>query len=244
MVSRDRKGLTGEDIDENKAKEIAKQFTGAAEDKIDSKGFSENGDIPVYNFEIKMENDGIKSIAISKKGGHIVYMDYYREVAEEKINPQELIEIGKKFLNEKGYKNMKETYYMSQGGNIVINFAYTQDDVTIYSDLIKLKIAKDNGEILGMETAGYLNCHEVRNISKNIITVAKAKESLNSRIKINSQNLAIIPTEFGTELLCWEFKGKAGDNEFLVYINAETRKRRRYFNDCKYSKWNTYNLNM
>lgn len=101
MVSRDRKGLTGEDIDENKAKEIAKQFTGVAEDKIDSKGFSENGDIPVYNFEIKMENDGIKSIAISKKGGHIVYMDYYREVTEEKINPQELIEIGKKFLNEK-----------------------------------------------------------------------------------------------------------------------------------------------
>lgn len=75
-----------------------------------------------------------------------------------------------------------------------------------------------------MELAGYLNCHEVRKIPRNIITAAKAKENLNDRIKINSENLAIIPTEFGTELLCWEFKGKTGDNEFLVYINAETGK--------------------
>jgi len=71
---------------------------------------------------------------------------------------------------------------------------------------------------------GYLNCHEERNIQKSKITEAKAKEKLNSRIEINSQNLAIIPTEFGTEILCWEFKGKAGDNEFLVYINAENGK--------------------
>lgn len=114
MVSRDRKGLTGEDIDENRAREIAKEFTGASDDRIEPKGFSENGDIPSYNFEIKMEDDGIKSVAVSKKGGHIVYMDYYREVTEENLSAEELIEIGKKFLNDKGYKNMKETYYMSQ----------------------------------------------------------------------------------------------------------------------------------
>ncbi len=61
-----------------------------------------------------MENDGIKTIGISKKGGHIVSMNYYRESNEEKISEEEAVEIGKKFLNEKGYKNMKETYYMKQ----------------------------------------------------------------------------------------------------------------------------------
>ncbi len=39
---------------------------------------------------------------------------------------------------------MKETYYMMQNGNIVINYAYLQDDVTVYSDLIKVKIALDD----------------------------------------------------------------------------------------------------
>lgn len=137
---------------------------------------------------------------------------------------------------------MKETYYMMQSGNIVVNYAYTQDDVTVYSDLIKLKIALDNGEILGIEAAGYLNCHEERNISKNIITKEEARKNLNARIEIKSEGLAIIPTEYNTEILCWEFKGKSGDNEFLVYINAENRKRGRYFDDCKYSEWYSYNL--
>lgn len=153
LTSIERKGLTGEEIDENRAKQIAQEFTGINSENIEAKGLSENGNIPSYNFEIKMENDNKKSISISQKGGHIVNMNYYKEVNEEKISPEEAIEIGKKFLNEKGYKNMKETYYMMQSGNVVINYAYMQDNVIIYSDLIKLKIALDSGEILGMETA-------------------------------------------------------------------------------------------
>lgn len=243
MVSGEKKGLTGDNIDENKAKEIVKSFTGASDENIETKEFTENGDIPSYNFEIKVDDKNKKSVAISQKGGHIVYMNYYREPGEEKISPEEAVEIGKNFLAEKGYSNMKETYYMVQSGNIVVNYAYNQDDVTVYSDLIKVKIALDNGEILGMESAGYLNCHTERTIPQNIITSDKARENLNPRIEISSQNLAIIPTEYNTELLCWEFKGKAYDNEFLVYINAESRKRRRYFNDSKYTKWNSYNLN-
>lgn len=242
MVSFERKGLTGEDIDENAAKEIAKKFMGISDDKIESKGFSENGNIPSYNFDIKMENDGIKNISISKKGGHIVNINYYREIKEEKISPEEAIKIGKDFLADKGYKNMKETYYMMQSGNIVVNFAYSQDDVTVYSDLIKVKIALDNGEILGLESIGYLNCHSEREIPKNIISKDKAKENLNDRAEILSEGLAIIPTEYNTEILCWEFKGKYGDNEFLMYINAENRRGRKYINDSKYAKWNSYNI--
>lgn len=224
MVSAEKKGLTGDEIDENRAKEIVKEFTNCSDENIQSLGITENGDIISYNFEVKMDDKNTKNVAISKKGGHIVFMNYYREITEEKISPEEAIEFGKKFLDEKGYKNMKETYYMKQNGNVVINYAYEQDDVVVYSDLIKVKVALDNGEILGIESAGYLNCHENRDITKNIITLESARKNLSSRIEINSENLAIIPTEFNTEILCWEFKGKAGDNEFLVYINAENGK--------------------
>ena len=34
----------------------------------------------------------------------------------------------------------------------------------------------------------------------------------------------MIPTEYQTELLCWEFKGKVEEREFLVYINVESGK--------------------
>ena len=41
---------------------------------------------------------------------------------------------------------------------------------------------------------------------------------------MSSEKLAIIPTEFNTEVLCYEFKGKINEVEFIEYINAQTGK--------------------
>ena len=151
-------------------------------------------------------------------------MNYNRDINVESISQERANEIGKTFLNKKGFKNMKETYYLKESGIVTINYAYEQDGVTIYPDLIKLKIALDNGEIMGIETTGYLNSHEERNIANVKINKEEAKKNLNKELNILSQNLAIIPTKWKTEILCWEFKGKVNDTDFLVYINAETGK--------------------
>ena len=116
---------------------------------------------------------------------------------------------------------MKETYYLKQEGIVTINYAATQNDVVMYPDLIKVKVALDDGEILGMETTGYLNNHTERDVSKIRITKEQARKSLNKDIEIQSEGLAVIPTEWQTEILCYEFKGKVDDREFLVYINAD-----------------------
>lgn len=223
-----RKGLTGSDISEEEAKKIVEKFFGKENfDEINSNGFSENGNIPSYNFSIKMKNgddNNYASMAISKKGGHIVYMNYNREIGNEIITMEDANKIGLDFLKDKGYNNMKETYYMKQNGILTVNYAYNQDDVVIYPDLIKLKIALDSGEVLGMETTGYLNSHEKRKIENSKITKEEAKKNLNDKLKISSEKLAIIPTEYKTEVLCWEFKGRIKGNDFLIYINAETGK--------------------
>jgi hypothetical protein len=39
---------------------------------------------------------------------------------------------------------------------------------------------------------------------------------------MTSTNLAIVPTENDKEVLCYEFVGKCRDDDFVVYINAET----------------------
>ncbi len=119
---------------------------------------------------------------------------------------------------------MKPTYYLKQGGAVTINYAYLQDNVTIYPDLIKVKIALDNGEVLGMETTGYLNNHTQRTIETPSISLEKAKALLNKKLSITSEDLAIIPTEWNTEIFCYEFKGRVDDTDFLVYVNAQTGK--------------------
>lgn len=225
VTSSEKKGLTGDDIDEEAAKQKVRDFIGNENIKeLNSLGYSENATIPEYNFSIKTSSEDNISISISKKGGHIVYMNSNRDVNTEIISQEEANKKGKDFLNSHGFSNMKETYYLKQDGIVTINYAYTQNDVVIYSDLIKIKVALDNGEVLGIETTGYLNNHTQRDVSKVKITKENAKKSLNKDLEIISEGLAIIPTEYKTEILCYEFKGKVEDREFLVYINAENGK--------------------
>ncbi len=227
MTSQTKKGLTGENIDEEKAKQIATKFIG--EDKVQEISLSsksENTDMVTYDFNVKIngEKDPNLVISISEKGGHVVFMNYNRTIEAESVTQERADEIGKKFLEEHDFPNMKETYYLKQDGIVTINYAYEQEGVTVYPDLIKLKIALDNGEVMGIETTGYLNSHEKRNIEEVQITKEQAKQSLNKELEIKSENLAIIPTQWKTEVLCWEFKGKVDETDFLVYINAKTGK--------------------
>ena len=225
LTSKEKKGLTGEEVSEEDAKKVVENFVGAENIKeISLNGESENTEILTYDFSVNLQDgrdDNKMSISISKKGGHIVYMSYNRDINAESMSEEEAVAKAKEFLVSREIENMKETYYIKEGGMLTINFAYEQNGVIIYPDLIKIKIALDNGQIMGMETSGYLNSHYVRNIENPKITLEEAKKTLNKKLEVESEKLAIIPTEYQTEILCYEFKGKVNDKNYIVYINAE-----------------------
>lgn len=222
IVSVEKRGLKGDKISEEDAKKKAVEFVGENNiEEISSLGYSEKAAVPAYTFTIKNKNQENITISISETGGSIVYMTSDREVSVENLTYEQANEKGIEFLNQKGFNNMKQTYYLKNEGVITINYAYQQDGVLMYPDLIKLKVALDNGQILGIETTGYLNNHTQRDVSKVKITKEQAKEKLNKNLNIQSETLAIIPTEWKTEKLCYEFKGKVEETEYLVYINAE-----------------------
>ena len=227
MTSPIKKGLIGNDISEDEAQTIAKKLVG--EDRIKSikySNLSENTDMPCYEFSFELKNDkeNMVVVSITKKGGHILSMNYNRKIDIETISQDRANNIGKEYLGKIGFPNMKETYYLKEQGVVTINYAYVQNtvngDVIMYPDLIKLKIALDNGEVLGIETTGYLNSHTKRDLSEVKITSKEAKKNLNKSLNIISEGLAVIPTEYNTEIFVWEFKGKVDETEFLVYINA------------------------
>ena len=156
-------------------------------------------------------------------------MDINREVSEEKILKEQANNIGKEFLNKHGYSNMKESYFTNQGGVLTINYAYNQNGVICYPDLIKVKVALDNGEILGIEAQSYLNSHHEREIPVAGISMQEAASKINPKLEIVSQAVVVIPTDWKTELTTYEFRGKLEDREFIVYINIENGKEEKIF---------------
>ena len=218
----DKKGLPDAEVTEEQAEEEVKKILKDKIKTINKKGKITQGNIPVYQFEIIDQNQETTNIAISIKGGKLVQLNKNREVIEQNLSKEEANQKAKDYLAAIGFENMQESYYLIQENIITINYLYKQDNILIYPDLIKIKIALDNGEILGVETNGYLNSHIQRIDITPQITETQAKTTLNPKLEIQSSALAIIPTEWKTEILCYEFKGKIDETEFLVYINAKT----------------------
>lgn len=188
-----------------------------------------DGNIRAFSFEFVLKNQSNGYINITETGGHVLWMDIYRDINGENISREQANNIGKAFLSKHGYENMQETYFTNEDGVLTINYAYNQNGVVCYTDLIKVKVALDNGEILGVETQSYLNSHHQREIPLANISMQEAEKKINDKLKIVSRQIAVIPTKWKTELTTYEFRGKIADRDFLVYINIENGKEENVF---------------
>lgn len=182
-----------------------------------------SGRIDLYNYKLKLNNEvSEKNVSMTKKDGKMYLMISDREVKEEKISMEEASEKGLEFLSKIGIDNIKETYYLKTKNFVTINYAAIQDDVVLYPDLVKVKIALDNGEICSVEAQGYIFNHTTRDNLVPKISIDEARKSVNKNLEIMSEGLALIPTESKDEVLTYEFKGKIDEREFLIYVNATT----------------------
>lgn len=205
------------EITKQEAKKIAAEIMNTNQESL-REDHDVYSDIELYCF-----SKGDVAVAITKKGGKLCYMVNPRDVGEETISSQECIKRAKKFLQDAGYKNMKESYYSVYDGVCTVNFAYTKNSIVHYSDLIKVSVALDNGEVLSVDARGYLTNHTDRDIYQKKLTKAQAQEILSDSLTVISVDSAVIPTDAGKEAYCYEFHCKDKNNqEVLIYIDKLT----------------------
>ena len=221
------KGLKGKSITRNEGEKSIIAFLGS--DRVGEINQLSRGEgvVNTYGYEVVPygeTGDRRVYIEVSRKGGHVVWMMDSKVVENVALSMPKALERAKDFLKEKGFSNMKASYSEKYNGVAVFNFAYEQEGVLIYPDLIKVQVALDNGEIVGFEAQGYYVAHEKRKIPKAEFSIEEARSMVSNRLKIFKERLAIIPTETKEEELCYEFKGDFQGDTFIVYINAKTGK--------------------
>ena len=220
ILNQSPKTLEGKsDISKEKALEIASDFIGV--DKSTLRFDSEtNGVIETYNFFVDSIN-----ISVCKKGGAVLYLLGSSNAGESVITPEQAVENAKNFLSAKGYENMKESYYSTQDGICTVNFAYENEGVICYPDLIKLSVSLETGNIISFDARGYIMNHTDRPPVQSKISADEAKLSVSDYLTVMSSRLAIIPTDYKTEKTAYEFHCKTPDEqEVLVYIDVLTAK--------------------
>lgn len=220
ILNQSPKTLEGKtDVSKEKALEIASDFIGI--DKSTLRFDSEtNGVIETYNFFVDSIN-----ISVCKKGGAVLYLLGSSNAGESIISPEQAVENAKNFLSAKGYKNMKESYYSTQDGICTVNFAYENEGVICYPDLIKLSVSLETGNIISFDARGYIMNHTDRPPVQSKISADEAKMSVSDYLTVMSSRLAVIPTDYKTEKTAYEFHCKTPDEqEVLVYIDVLTAK--------------------
>lgn len=197
------------------AKEKAAWAAGLSSQEL-TQGDDENSRMPSYTFQ----GQDI-SVGITKAGGLVTYLINAREVGEQRVDVDNAIQRALQYLNGLGIEGMVTTYYEINDGICTINFASTQDGVILYTDLIKVGIALDDGSVVFYDGRGYINNHYQRTLSAPAISQEQAQQSLNPRLEVQSVRTALIPTSGKGEVLTYEFTTRSKDGQqILVYVNA------------------------
>lgn len=208
-----------DEITKKKALERATMCTG-----INSTDFTqvteEAGKMPSWVFS---DDKGSICCAVTKNGGYISYFLKSRIVNSENISIDEGVKYAQKFLDDLGINSMKTTYYENYNGILTVNFAYNDNDICVYTDLVKVSIALDNGETLGYDARGFIVNHTTRNYPEKRISPMEAQKAVSPMLTVESRQLALIPSKGTQERLCYEFKCKNQEGKHvLVYVNAVT----------------------
>ena len=208
------------EITQEEALGKARSFLGVRGGDLEFSNETSNTAIDAYTFTKNTDNGRI-AVSVTKKGGYILYYLDSASVDDERVDMETATQNARKFLEERGYTNMEDSYYEKTNGIATINFAYSQNGIVCYSDLIKVRVALDTGDIVGMESKGYLMNHRERELNTPLITREQAREYVSPNLDVSAARLAVIPKDSLKEVLCYEFKGAFNGRNFIVYINAE-----------------------
>lgn len=219
------RGVTGVAISDEEAARIA-------QDKVDLRPdvqYNYNqmgtgqGKIPIYRIQIVPSQGQSQEdiyVDISRVGGHVVSYLNSRPLGAATLDGNQAKQKAIDYLKAKGFPQMITTYTQVNDGSATIVFAGTKNGVIIYPDQIKVKVALDNGQIIGLDAEKYLMHNHERELETPKISANDARNLVDDKMKVERVQQAVIPLEAGREVQCWEVKGSWEGEEFYFYYNV------------------------
>ena len=160
------------------------------------------------------------SAFITKKGGYLAALNGYGTTDNPQKTEEECVDKAKSFLAEAGYDGMSEVWVYNNNSTVYINFAYAENGIVFYPDLIKVKVSSETGEILGMEASNYLYNHGAREIDYD--NAAESVIRVSAELSVTGTRYCVIPTEWNEEVYCKEITGTSGEMTYYLYYDLST----------------------
>lgn len=224
-----KRKITGKPISEEEAKEKVKQVLDEPNLEMEVLDNQDSTEYSAYTIQAQRpEQDEIITVNVAKNGGHVLWFLDSRDVEESNIGLHDAENKALEFLKRNGIEGMvaiESDQYDHVG---VFDFVSEKDGVRIFTDLIRVKVALDDGQILGYEAVDYVASHDQnREIPKPKVTLQEAKSNLNKNLQIQEDHLSLIEVDNGETKLCYELLGTIGEETYRIFVDAETGKEER-----------------
>lgn len=215
------KTLTGKEISEKEAKRKIQELLSVNNDtEITVTETGDGANVPLYTGSY--QQDGVSGyVDISKKGGHPFTVMLSRELDDAKISLHDALNKANDYMEKHGFSNfslLASNQYDTVG---VFHYIPEEDNVLIYPDAIQIKVALDNGDVLGFVAKDYYQNHNKRSIPQPSISEEEALKQVNQNLKIQDKHMGIIKNDMGEEILAYVFLGTLNDDTYKIFINAE-----------------------
>lgn len=158
---------------------------------------------------------------ITQKGGYILSFLLERPVKEANISQQEARQRAEQFMKVAGFTDVK--YKEARENHEAWHFVFTRvyNGAFVYPDSIQLKLAKDNGEVLGINAMEYVQKEQIKKQAKNAI---KWDEFFNPNAVVEEERLIYTDNKAYELRQCYEvivrLKNDHNDT-FRVVIDTE-----------------------
>lgn len=158
---------------------------------------------------------------ITTKGGYILSFLLERPVKEANISQQEARQKAEQFMKDAGFTDV--TYKEARENHEAWHFVFTRlyNDALVYPDSIQLKLAKDNGEVLGINANEYVQKEDIKPQAKNPI---KWDEFFRPDAVVEEERLIYTENKAYDLRLCYEVIIRIkndNNNTFRVVIDTE-----------------------
>ena len=188
-----------DEISADAAAKVAARFLGVSSAATELL-YETRGSIPVYGLK-----HGDRILEISKSGGMIVSVHAERSVRANLINQDKARQIALQTAEELGYQDLRCRYVSESANILTCELVSTNGEVTVYPDRVTVRVALDNGEIVGFDGQKYLMSHTSRTLA------------LPETVP-DGASLALLPTDGQYERLCYEYL----EDGHLRYVCCET----------------------
>lgn len=214
--------LDGEPVDPEQIKQKAQQFFDlpqAAAMQIEENGIGT--DYHTYSLTVQKDQDVWLTMDYTKKGGQLVWFMSNREVGGRGVAAGQAVAEAERFLQEHEFDGMKPVNYDEHSGIAHITFAKVEDGIVIYPEKLAVKVALDDGEVLGLQATDYIFNHKDWKIERPQMDADEVEARLNPEFQIEERVMAVIENDLKEHVLCYQFTGTINGATYRIYLNAD-----------------------